>query len=88
MGLFSKDEWLLTLGGAGFEAFVVPFPHADNGSGECGVFVGVRPLPPPPAPEPEPPAPEAIQPEAEPEAQQDPFSVLSQPPAVDWGGGS
>jgi SAM-dependent methyltransferase len=88
MGLFSKDEWLLTLGGAGFEAFVVPFPHADNGSGECGVFVGVRPLPPPPTPEPGPPAPETVQPEAEPEAQQDPFSVLSQPPAVDWGGGS
>jgi len=89
MGLFSGEEWLRILSEAGFEAKVVPFPHSEAGSGECGVFIGLRPLPPlvPPPPDPSPPVPHdgPDAPDGGHGDPADPFSILSQPTSIDWG---
>jgi SAM-dependent methyltransferase len=91
MGLFSREEWLRILSEAGFEAKVVPFLLSEAGSGDCGVVVGLRPLP-PLVPPPPPPDPEPQVSHDEPDAPDgghgdpaDPFSILSQPTSIDWG---
>jgi hypothetical protein len=45
MGLFSRDEWLELIAGAGFEPLAVPFDHCSNHDGGHDVFIGLRPVP-------------------------------------------
>jgi len=42
-GLFSEQDWLHCLDGAGFEARKVPFVHSEVKPGSCDIFVGLKP---------------------------------------------
>ena len=43
-GLFGREDWLLWMREAGFDARSLPFEHSEVEPGSCDLFVGVRPM--------------------------------------------